>query len=99
VAESWHDLARARLAGGDSIGGLEALHTGVEIFRVTLPAQSSQLGGALFRLGDGLRLAERPGEALPYLEEAKAIWTVTPPTDSSEVSDLDAAIAAVRVDL
>ena len=70
VAESWHDLARSRLARNDLKGALEALHIGVDIFRSILPADSPQLAGGLLLLGDVLRLHGRPGEAMPYLEEA-----------------------------
>jgi tetratricopeptide (TPR) repeat protein len=96
VAESWHDLARGRLALDDLTGALEALRTGVDTFRSTLPADSSQLAGGLFLLGDVLRLNGRPGEALPYLEEARAIWRKKPPRSLKELADLEAALAAAR---
>jgi tetratricopeptide (TPR) repeat protein len=99
VAESWHDLARGRLALDDSSGALEALRTGVATSRSTLPASSSQLAGGLFLLGDVLRLNGRPGEALPYLEEAHAIWRKKPPSSPREFVDLEAALAATRVAL
>jgi serine/threonine-protein kinase len=99
VAESWHDLARGRLALGDSSGAIEALRTGVDTFRATLPADSSQLAGGLFLLGDVLRLNGRPDEALPYLEEAHAIWRKKPPSSPKELADLEAALAATRAAL
>jgi serine/threonine protein kinase/Tfp pilus assembly protein PilF len=96
VAESWHDLARGRLALGDLSGALEALRTGVDTFRSTLPADSSQLAGGLFSIGDVLRLNGRPGEAQPYLEEAHAIWRKNPPSKPKDLADLEAALAAAR---
>jgi len=96
VARTWHDLARGRLALHDVSGALEALRTGVDTFRSTLPADSSQLAGGLFLLGDVLRLNGRPGEALPYLEEAHAIWRTKPPSNPKNLADLEAALAATR---
>ena len=96
VAEFWHELARGRLALGDVNGALEALHTGVNIFRETLPADSPQLAGGLFLLGDVLRLNEHPAEALLYLEEAHAIWRHKPPPDLKDLTDLETALAAAR---
>jgi serine/threonine-protein kinase len=99
VAESWHDLARGRLALDDLNGALEALRTGVDTFRSTLPADSSQLAGGLFLLGDVLRVNGRPVEALPYLEEAHAIWRKKPPSNPRDLADLEAAHAATRAAL
>jgi tetratricopeptide (TPR) repeat protein len=96
VARTWHDLARGRLALHDVSGALEALRTGVDTFRSTLPADSSQLAGGLFLLGDVLRLNGRPGEALPYLEEAHTIWRKKPPSNPRNFADLKAARAATR---
>jgi serine/threonine-protein kinase len=100
VAESWHDLARGRLAVHDVGGALEALRTGVDIFRATLPADSSELAGGLFLLGDVLRRNGRPAEGLPYLEQAHAIWSKKPPTNPRDLTDLQAArtatLAALR---
>jgi hypothetical protein len=50
----------------------------------------------LFYLGDVLRLEGRLEEALPYLEEAQEIWRKKPPTDASQLADLEAAMAAAR---
>jgi eukaryotic-like serine/threonine-protein kinase len=104
VAESWYDLAvaRGRLAPHDLNAALEALRTGLDTSRSTLPADSSLLARELFFLGDVLRLNGRPGEALPYLEEAQAIWRRKPPSnprdlgDGSSIADLEAALAATR---
>jgi serine/threonine protein kinase/Tfp pilus assembly protein PilF len=98
VAESWHDLAvaRGRLAPPDLNAALEALRTGVDTFRSTLPADSSLLARELFFLGDVLRLNGRPGAAMPYLEEAHAIWRKNPPSDPRDLADLEAALAATR---
>lgn len=96
VAESWHDLARGRLALDDVGGALEALRTGVDIFRATLPADSSELAGGLFLFGNVLRLNDRQRESLPYLEEAHAIWRKNPPNDPKDLADLEAALAATR---
>jgi tetratricopeptide (TPR) repeat protein len=96
VAESWHDLARGRLALHDVGGALEALRTGVDIFRATLPADSSQLAGRLFLFGDVLRSNGRFGEGLPYLEEAQSIWRKNPPSNPKDLADLEAALAATR---
>ena len=80
-------------------GALEALRTGVDIFRSTLPADSSLLAGGLFFLGDVLRLNGRPGEGRPYLEEAHAIWRKKPPNNPKDLADLEAAIAATLASL
>lgn len=96
VAEFWHELARGRLAHGDVNGALEALHTGVKIFRETLPADSPQLAGGLFLLGDALRLNDHPSEAVSYLEESHAIWRKNPPRDPKDLTDLETALAAMR---
>jgi hypothetical protein len=87
VAEFWHELARGRLAHGDVNGALEALHTGVNIFRETLPADSPQLAGGLFLLGDVLHLNDHPSDALPYLEEAHTIWRKKPPPNPKDLSE------------
>ena len=96
VTESWHDLAAARghLAPQDLNAALEALRTELDTFRSTLPADSSLLARELFFLGDVLRLNGRPGEAMPYLQEAQTIWRKNPPGDSKDLADLEAAIAA-----
>jgi tetratricopeptide (TPR) repeat protein len=99
VAEFWHDLARGRLAVDDVSGALEALRTGVHIFRLALPADSPQLAGGLFLFGDVLLRNARPGEALPYLEEAHAIWRKKPPKSPRDLADLEAALAATRAAL
>ena len=99
VAESWQDLARGRLAANDLSGALEAARTGVETFRSVPSADSSQLAGGLFFLGDVLRLNGRPPEALPHLEEAHAIWRKKPPKNPRELADLEAAIATTRAAL
>jgi hypothetical protein len=99
LARIWHELARGRLALNDLSAALEALHTGVEIFRSTLPADSPQLAGGLFLLGDVLRRNGRPGEALPYLEEAQAIWRKRPPNGPRDLAELEAALAATRAAL
>jgi tetratricopeptide (TPR) repeat protein len=99
AAESWCDLARGRLALDDVTRALEATLTGVDIFRSTLPADSPRLAGGLFLLGEVLRRNDRPGEALPYLEEAHAIWRKTPPSNPRDLADLEAAIATTRAAL
>jgi tetratricopeptide (TPR) repeat protein len=98
VAESWHDLAaaRGRLAPGDLNAALESLRAGLDTFRSTRPAASFLLARQLFFLGDVLRLNGRPDEALPYLEEARAIWSKKPPSDSKDLADLEAALVATR---
>jgi tetratricopeptide (TPR) repeat protein len=98
VAESWHDLAvaRGRLDPHDLNAALEALGTGLDTFRSTLPADSFLLARGLFLLGDVLRLNGRPSEALPYLEEACAIWGKKPPSSRRDLADLEAALAATR---
>jgi len=96
VAESWHDLARGRLAVHDVGGALEALRTGVDIYRATLPADSSELAGGLFLFGNVLRLNGRSDEGVPYLEGAHAIWSKNPPTNLKDLADLEAALAATR---
>jgi eukaryotic-like serine/threonine-protein kinase len=98
VAESWHDLAvaRGRLASHDLDAVLEALRNGVNTLRSTLPAESFLLARELFFLGDVLRLNGRPGESLPYLEEAQAIWSKKPPSDPKDLADLEAVLAATR---
>ncbi len=96
VARSWHDLARSRLALNDLSGALEALHTGVDIFRSTVAADSSQLAGGLFLLGDVLRRNNRPDEALAYLEDAHAIWRKKPPSNPKHLAELEAAMASTR---
>ncbi len=99
VAQSWHDLASGRVALGDTTGALAALRTGVETFRSTLPGDSPQLARGLFSLGDVLRRNGRPGEALPYLEEAHSIWSKKLPSSSKDLADLEAALAATRAAL
>jgi tetratricopeptide (TPR) repeat protein len=98
VAESWHDvaLARGRLAPDDLKVALESIRGNVDTFRSTLPADSSPLARELFFLGDVLRLNGRSGEALPYLEEAQAIWIKRPPSNTGDLADLEAALAATR---
>jgi eukaryotic-like serine/threonine-protein kinase len=98
VAESWHNLAvtRGRLAPDDLNAALEAIRAGLDTFRSTLPAESSLLARELFFLGDVLRRNGRPGEAMPYLEEAQAIWRKNPPGESKDLADLEAALAATR---
>jgi eukaryotic-like serine/threonine-protein kinase len=96
VAESWHDVARARLALRDLSGALEAARTGVDTFRSAVPADSQQLAGGLLLFGDVLRLNGRPGEALGYLEEARAIWHKTPPANPGDLADVEAALVAIR---
>jgi eukaryotic-like serine/threonine-protein kinase len=99
VAESWQELARGRLAVNDLSGALEAARTAADTFRSTIPSDSSQLAGGLFLLGDLLGLNGRPGEALPYLEEAYAIWRKKPPKSPRELADLEAAMATTRAAL
>ncbi len=99
VARSWHDLGRSRLAVDDLSGALEALRNGIDIFRSTLPPDSSQLAGGLFLLGDVLRGNHRPGEALPYLEDAHAIWRKKPPSNPRNLTELEAAITTTRAAL
>ena len=55
--------------------------------------------GGLFLLGDTLRRNGRPGEGLPYLEQAQAIWLKKPPTNQRDLVDLEAAIATTRAAL
>jgi hypothetical protein len=97
--ESWQDLARARLAVADLTGALEAIRTGVDTFRSVLPAESPQLGGALFLLGDVLRRDGRPREAVSCLEEAHAILLKKPPRNPRDLAELEAALAATRAAL
>jgi serine/threonine protein kinase len=99
VAESWRDLARGRLAVHDATGALDAARTGVDVFRATVRADSPQLGGGLYFLGHVLRLDGRPREALPYLEEADAIWRKKPPSPPGELAELEAELAATRAAL
>ena len=99
VAESWRDLARGRLAVHDATGALDAARTGVDVFRAAVPADSPQLAGGLYFLGHVLRLDGRPREALPYLEEADAIWRKKPPIRPGELTDLEAELAATRAAL
>jgi hypothetical protein len=77
-------------------GALEAARTGVNIFRSTLPADSPRLAGGLFLLGDVLHRNDHPEEALPYLEEAHAIWRKNPPGNPRDLADLEAAIVTTR---
>jgi serine/threonine-protein kinase len=99
VAESWRDLARGRLAVHDASGALDAARTGVDVFRAAVPADSPQLAGGLYFLGHVLRLDGRPREALPYLEEADAIWRKRPPIRPGELADLEAELVATRAAL
>jgi tetratricopeptide (TPR) repeat protein len=96
VAESWHDLARGRSVAGDSSGALEAVRTGVNIFRSAPPASRSQLAAALAFHGDLLRLEGRTREALSCLEEAQAIWREAPPVDANDLARLDASLTQTR---
>jgi len=96
VAQSWQDLARGKLALDDLEGALAALRTGVEIYRATLPADSSQLAGGLFLLGDVLRENGRAREGIPYLEEALRIWQAKPPSNATDLANLEAALAEAR---
>jgi serine/threonine-protein kinase len=96
VAQSWHDLARGKLALDDLEGALAALRTGVEIYRATLPADSSQLAGGLFLLGDVLRQNGRARVGIPYLEEALRIWRAKPPSNPVDLANLEAALADAR---
>ena len=96
VAQSWQDLARGRLAAGDLAGGFAAARTSLEVFRATLPADSSQLAGGLFYLGDILRQNGRSSEGVPYLEEALAIWERKPPSNPKDLENLRAALADAR---
>jgi serine/threonine-protein kinase len=96
VAESWQELARGRLAANDMRGALEAARIAVDTFRAAPFTEGAQLAGGLFLLGDLLRLTGRPQEALPYLDEAHAIWSRNPPKNPKELGDLEAAIAAAR---
>jgi serine/threonine-protein kinase len=96
VAQSWQDLARGRLAADDLEGALTALRTGVEIYRATLPADSSQLAGGLFFLGDVLRLNSRARQGIPFLEEALAIWERKPPANGKDLENLRAALEDAR---
>ena len=96
VAQSWHDLARGRLAVDDLEGAFAALRTGVDIYRATLPADSSQLAGGLFLLGDVLRLNGRAEEGIRPLEEALAIWKRKPPGNVKDLENLEAALAEAR---
>ena len=49
-----------------------------------------------------LSINGRPREAVPYLDEAQAIWRKKPPSnagdlgDGSSIADLEAALAATR---
>ena len=99
VAESWHQVARARLGLHDTAGALEAARTGVDTFRAVVAPDSSDLAGGLFLLGNLLRLNGRPAEGLPYLEEAHAIWQKQPPASANDLANLDAALAATRAAL
>ena len=99
VGESWLDLARGRVALHDLRGALDAARTGVDISRSTLPPDHSQLAGGLFLLGDVLRRHNRPEDALPYLEEAHAIWRKKPPINPRDLADLETAIATTRAQL
>src|SRR4029450_13142813 len=90
VAESWHDVARARLAVGDLRGALEAARASVDTFRAAAPNESSQLAGRLLFLGDVLHRSHRPREALACLEEAETIWRTQPPKDPKELGQLQA---------
>jgi tetratricopeptide (TPR) repeat protein len=99
VGESWEDVARARLALSDSSGALEAARSCVSTYRSVGPAASARLPGGLLLLGDLLRRNGRAAEALPYLEEAHAIWSRNPPTVPKDRADLDAALAATRAAL
>ncbi len=99
VAESWRDLARGRLAVHDATGAVDAARTAVDVFRAAVPADSPQLAGGLFFLGHVLRLDGRPREALPYLEEADAIWRKKPPSRPGDLGELQADLAATRAAL
>jgi len=46
-----------------------------------------------------LRRNDRPGEGLPYLEQAHAIWLKKPPKNRTELADLEAAIATTSAAL
>jgi serine/threonine-protein kinase len=96
VAESWHELARARLDANDLRGALDAARAGVVARRAATPSDPSRLAGTLLLLGDVLRRSGRPREALPHLEEVRAIWRTTPPQDSAQFAELDAVLAAVN---
>ncbi|HET7617166.1 MAG TPA: serine/threonine-protein kinase, partial [Vicinamibacterales bacterium] len=95
VAESWYELARARLDANDLNGALEAARAAVVARRAATPPDASRLAGALLLLGDVLRRSGRPREALPHLEEVRAIWRATPPSNPSQIADLDAVLSAV----
>ena len=99
VAESWDDVARARLAVGDLRGALEAARTSVDTFRAAAPNERSQLAGRLLFLGDVLHRSHRPREALACLEEADTIWRTKPPKDPKELGQLQASLAATRAGL
>jgi serine/threonine-protein kinase len=99
VAESWHDVARARLTVGDLRGALEAARTSVDTFRAAAPNERSQLAGRLVFLGDVLHRSHSPREALACLEEADAIWSMKPPSDPKSLGQLRASLAAARAAL
>jgi len=96
VAESWLELARGRRAARDLGGALDAARTAVRTFRSAPSTDSSQLAGGLFQLGDLLRLTGHPNEALPKLEEARAIWSRNPPKNPRERDALETSIAVTR---
>ena len=62
--------------------------------RLSPTAHSSPAGSSFSAIC--LRLTGRPREALPYLEEAHAIWSRNPPKNPKELGDLEASIAAAR---
>ena len=79
-------------------GALEALRTGVDIYRSALP-DSPRLASSLFLLGDVLQRNGRPAEALPYLEGAQMIWGKSPPSNPKDLEKLDVAIVTTRAAL
>jgi eukaryotic-like serine/threonine-protein kinase len=99
IAQSWHDLARDRIALGDSAGALDAARTGVSVLRAALPANSLELAEGLVLLGDVLRGNGRADEALASLQEAEGILRSAPFENAEALADLDAALAAIRAGL
>jgi hypothetical protein len=77
-------------------GAVEALRTGVDTHRSAQPAPGAELASGLCLLADVLRRNGRARQALPYLEEAHAIWRTKPPGNPTKLADLDAALAATR---
>ncbi len=91
IADSLFDVARLRIELGEPGDAEAAMRRGLEIYRLKLAPDSSDLAGSLVALGGYLCSHGKRSEGQPMLREALAVWTKNPSREAPDLAVLSAS--------